>query len=318
MEILLASPRGFCAGVVRAVELVDSLLQSRGAPVYVRHQLVHNRRVVQELEARGVIFVDEVDEVPPGSVLVFSAHGVAQAVEHQAMGGDYDLHDATCPLVTKVHTEVVRYARRGMDCILVGHAGHPEVEGTLGRFDHSAGGRIYLVQDAEEARNVLVRDPQRLAWVTQTTLSMDDTARILTVLKERFPDIHGPAKDDICYATQNRQDAVKQLALEVDLVLVVGSQNSSNSNRLCEIAKLCGADAFLLDEPGRLDQIPLRSAKRIGVTSGASTPESLVDDVLLLLQEMGGEIVGEIGSGRENISFSLPPSVRAAADESQD
>lgn len=313
MEILLASPRGFCAGVVRAVELVEMLLEDRGAPVYVRHQLVHNRRVVRELEAKGVIFVDEVAEVPEGSTLVFSAHGVSEAVEQQAVG--YDLHDATCPLVTKVHTEIRRYARQGLDCILVGHQGHPEVEGTLGRFDSSQGGRMHLVQNAADAEQLQVRDPQRLAWVTQTTLSVDDTADILAVLKRRFPAIRGPTQADICYATQNRQDAVKQLALEADLVLVIGSQNSSNSNRLREIAQLCGASAVLLDNVAQLERIAWQGVERVGVTAGASTPESLVADVLKLLQERGGEVVGEIGSGRENISFSLPASVRHAGGD---
>ena len=310
MEILLATPRGFCAGVVRAIEMVEKLLEAHGAPVYVRHQLVHNRRVVAELESRGVIFVEEVDEVPAGSTLVFSAHGVSAAVERQADEGDYRLYDATCPLVTKVHAEVIRYARQDLDCVLIGHAGHPEIAGTLGRFDTSSGGRIHLVQSCSEAEELQVRDPDRLFWVTQTTLSVDDTADILAVLQRRFPDIRGPNRGDICYATQNRQDAVKQLALETDLVLVAGSANSSNSNRLCEIARLCGARAQLLDDPAALDPDWLADVEKVGITAGASTPESLVEDLVGALMARGGRLKGELGEVVETQTFALPGSLR--------
>lgn len=310
MRVLLAKPRGFCAGVVRAIEMVERILEDKQAPVYVRHQLVHNRRVVAELEAKGVIFVEEVEEVPPGSVLVFSAHGVSAEVEKQAHDAAYQLYDATCPLVTKVHSEVLRYSKQGLDCILIGHAGHPEVTGTLGRFDVSRGNRIMLVQDCNEAEMLQVRDATKLFWVTQTTLSVDDTVDILAVLKRRFPTILGPRSDDICYATQNRQDAVKQLALESELVLVIGSANSSNSNRLCELARLCGTRAELLDSSEQLQDDWLKGVQTVGITAGASTPESLVHELVQVLAGRGAHIEGEVGTVVETQHFALPGELR--------
>ncbi|MGI9345743.1 MAG: 4-hydroxy-3-methylbut-2-enyl diphosphate reductase [Gammaproteobacteria bacterium] len=315
MEIVLANPRGFCAGVVRAVQMVERLLETQGAPIYVRHQLVHNRQVVANLEARGVVFVEQVHEVPPGMPLVFSAHGVGQDVYKQADQGAYSYYDATCPLVLKVHGEVQRYSKQGLEGILIGHAGHPEVEGTLGQLASSVGtqspAKMHLVQNQEEAWQLQVQNPEQLFLVTQTTLSIDDTNEIRTILHQRFPALVAPAKQDICYATQNRQDAVKQLALEVDMVLVVGSSNSSNSNRLCELARLCGVQAKLVDAPEQLDMRWFAEVDRLGITAGASTPESLVSQIIQRLEQNGAQIVGQVGKNQETEFFALPKSLRA-------
>ena len=276
MDIRLANPRGFCAGVDRAIDIVNRALEIFGAPIYVRHEVVHNKFVVEDLRSRGALFVDELEEVPDDCIVIFSAHGVSQAVRREAGRRGLKVFDATCPLVTKVHIEVSRYSDDGSECVLIGHRGHPEVEGTMGQYDRSAGGEIYLVEDEAQAASLVVRNPEKLYYVTQTTLSVDDTARVIDALRRRFPHIQGPRKDDICYATQNRQDAVKQLAAECDLVLVVGSPNSSNSNRLRELAERMGAEAHLLDSAGDIDPAWLQGKKRIGVTAGASAPEVLV------------------------------------------
>ncbi|MDV2080893.1 4-hydroxy-3-methylbut-2-enyl diphosphate reductase [Marinobacter xestospongiae] len=317
MQIRLANPRGFCAGVDRAIEIVNRALDVFGAPIYVRHEVVHNRFVVENLRNRGAIFVDELDEVPDDHLVIFSAHGVSQAVQREAEQRGLKVFDATCPLVTKVHMEVMRYSRDGRECVLIGHHGHPEVEGTMGQYDDSNGGAIYLVEnDADVAQlQVQVQDPSRLAYVTQTTLSMDDTARVIDALRARFPDIEGPRKDDICYATQNRQDAVKQLAGDCDLMLVVGSPNSSNSNRLRELAERMGTPAYLLDEAGQIDPAWLQGKQAIGVTAGASAPEVLVKDVVKRLQDLGGELPEEVAGREENIVFSMPKELRIDAVE---
>ena len=273
MDIVLANPRGFCAGVDRAIDIVNRALEVFGRPVYVRHEVVHNRHVVDDLRDRGAIFVDELAEVPDDAIVIFSAHGVSRAVQDEADGRGLKVFDATCPLVTKVHVEVTAFSRSGRECILIGHAGHPEVEGTMGRYDTSHGGAIYLVEDEAQVATLAVRDPSALAYVTQTTLSVDDTAKVIDALRARFTDIQGPRKDDICYATQNRQDAVKSLAEAVDLVLVVGSTNSSNSNRLRELAERCGASAYLIDDASMIDPAWLADAQAVGVTAGASAPE---------------------------------------------
>jgi 4-hydroxy-3-methylbut-2-enyl diphosphate reductase len=309
-EIRLANPRGFCAGVDRAIEIVNRALEVFGAPIYVRHEVVHNRFVVDDLRNRGAIFVDELAEVPDDRIVIFSAHGVSQAVRHEADQRGLKVFDATCPLVTKVHMEVARYSRKGQECILIGHKGHPEVEGTMGQYDRSQGGDIYLVEDVTQVAGLQVRDPERIAYVTQTTLSMDDTAQIIDALRERFPAIGGPRKDDICYATQNRQDAVKSLAAECDLVLVVGSPNSSNSNRLRELAERMGANAHLIDSAADIDPAWLKGRQRIGITAGASAPEVLVKEVLDRLQELGAEAPIEAAGISENITFSLPRELR--------
>ncbi len=262
MQIQLANPRGFCAGVDRAIDIVNRALEVFGAPIYVRHEVVHNKFVVDDLRERGAIFVDELEEVPDDCIVIFSAHGVSQAVRKEASTRGLKVFDATCPLVTKVHIEVARYSAEGRECILIGHEGHPEVEGTMGQYDHSAGGDIYLVEDEAQASDLDVRDPSKLSYVTQTTLSMDDTARVIEALRQRFPEITGPRKDDICYATQNRQDAVKQLAANCDLMLVVGSPNSSNSNRLRELAERMGAEAYLLDGVEDIDPTWLEGKER--------------------------------------------------------
>jgi len=311
MEIILANPRGFCAGVDRAIGIVDRALELFGAPVYVRHEVVHNRFVVDDLRERGAVFVDELDDVPDGALVIFSAHGVPKAVQAEARRRGLKVFDATCPLVTKVHLEVERNARDGREVVLIGHAGHPEVEGTLGQYDESAGGAIYLIEKPEDVAELQVKNPAELAYVTQTTLSMDDTGVIIQALRERFPAIRGPRKDDICYATQNRQDAVKELAAHCDLVLVVGSPNSSNSNRLRELAAKRGVTAHLIDGPEDIRQEWLQGCSRIGVTAGASAPELLVEHVIDCLRAQGAEVVRE-GSGiEEDVVFPLPRELRA-------
>src|SRR5690606_5233313 len=313
MKIKLANPRGFCAGVDRAIEIVNRALDVFGAPIYVRHEVVHNRFVVDNLRNRGAIFVDELDEVPDNSLVIFSAHGVSQAVRAEADRRQLKVFDATCPLVTKVHIEVARYSREGAECILIGHAGHPEVEGTMGQFDHQQGGDIYLVENVDDVARLQVRDPSRLYFVTQTTLSMDDTAKVIDALRERFPLIRGPRKDDICYATQNRQDAVKQLASECDLMLVVGSPNSSNSNRLRELGERMGTPAYLIDDASQIESSGFQGVPDVGITAGASAPEILVQRVVERLQEMGGEEPEEIEGREENVQFSVPKELRIPA-----
>lgn len=310
MEIRLANPRGFCAGVDRAIDIVNRALDTFGAPIYVRHEVVHNKFVVDGLRARGAVFVENLAEVPDGVIVIFSAHGVSKAVQKEAAQRQLRVFDATCPLVTKVHMEVARYSREGRECVLIGHQGHPEVEGTMGQYDTGSGGQIYLVENDRDVANLKVNDPERVAYVTQTTLSMDDTARVIDTLRKRFPNIAGPRKDDICYATQNRQDAVKQLALECDLVLVVGSPNSSNSNRLRELAERCGATAYLIDTPTEIDPNWLRNRRVIGVTAGASAPEILVADVVEQLRKLGAEKPVEVPGKTENIRFSMPRELR--------
>ena len=306
MDIVLANPRGFCAGVDRAIYIVNRALEVFGRPVYVRHEVVHNRHVVDDLRDRGAIFVDELAEVPDDAIVIFSAHGVSRAVQDEADGRGLKVFDATCPLVTKVHVEVTAFSRSGRECILIGHAGHPEVEGTMGRYDTSHGGAIYLVEDEAQVATLAVRDPSALAYVTQTTLSVDDTAKVIDALRARFTDIQGPRKDDICYATQNRQDAVKSLAEAVDLVLVVGSTNSSNSNRLRELAERCGASAYLIDDASMIDPAWLADAQAVGVTAGASAPELLVEEVIDTLRQRGVATVRDLDGREENVTFSLP------------
>ena len=313
MEVLLANPRGFCAGVDRAIDIVNRALEVFGAPIYVRHEVVHNKFVVEDLRSRGAVFVDELEEVPDDCIVIFSAHGVSQAVRSEAARRSLKVFDATCPLVTKVHIEVARYSAEGRECILIGHRGHPEVEGTMGQYDASAGGDIYLIEDEQQVDSLAVRDPDKLSYVTQTTLSMDDTARVIEALRRRFPKVQGPRKDDICYATQNRQDAVKQLAARCDLVLVVGSPNSSNSNRLRELAERMGAAAYLLDGAADIDPAWLRGKTRIGVTAGASAPEVLVREVLEGLRELGASVPVELEGRPENVTFSLPRELRIEA-----
>ncbi|MFT5032817.1 MAG: 4-hydroxy-3-methylbut-2-enyl diphosphate reductase [Bermanella sp.] len=309
-EIKMANPRGFCAGVDRAIEIVGRALDVFGAPIYVRHEVVHNRFVVENLRERGAIFVDEIHEIPDDVIVIFSAHGVSRAVREEAEQRGLKVFDATCPLVTKVHMEVVKYSREGRECVLIGHKGHPEVEGTMGQYDLSEGGAIYLVEDAAQAAALKVNDPGRLSFVTQTTLSMDDTAAVIDALKERFPFIEGPRKDDICYATQNRQDAVKTLAEQSDLVLVVGSPNSSNSNRLRELAERRGCVAHLIDQASDISPVWLNGIRRVGITAGASAPEVLVQDVIARLCELGASAPEELSGRPENITFSLPRELR--------
>ncbi|MGA0934003.1 MAG: 4-hydroxy-3-methylbut-2-enyl diphosphate reductase [Pseudohongiellaceae bacterium] len=312
LRINLANPRGFCAGVDRAIDIVNRALDIFGPPIYVRHEVVHNKTVVESLRKRGAIFVDELADVPPlnavgeSSIVIFSAHGVSQAVKQEAETLGLRVFDATCPLVTKVHLEVIKYSTAGQECILIGHARHPEVEGTMGQYDTSRGGRIYLVESEDDVAALQVQDEDNLAFVTQTTLSIDDTARIIDALHARFPTISGPRKKDICYATQNRQDAVKQLALENDLVLVVGSPNSSNSNRLRELAQRMGSEAYLIDHADEIRDEWFADKKAIGVTAGASAPEILVKDVIARIREIGGIEPVEMQGVEENIVFSMP------------
>ncbi|WP_105101921.1 4-hydroxy-3-methylbut-2-enyl diphosphate reductase [Microbulbifer pacificus] len=310
MQIRLANPRGFCAGVDRAIDIVNRALDVFGAPIYVRHEVVHNKFVVDTLRERGAVFVDELDEVPDDVIVIFSAHGVSKAVQDEAASRGLKVFDATCPLVTKVHMEVSKFSSDGAECILIGHEGHPEVEGTMGQYDTRNGGAIYLVEDEQDVAKLDVKDPDNLTFVTQTTLSVDDTSRVIDALRAKFPNIRGPRKDDICYATQNRQDAVRQLALECDLVLVVGSPNSSNSNRLRELAERCGTDAYLIDGPDCVDSTWLNGKKIIGITAGASAPEVLVERVIQKLRDLGAKAPDEVAGIPENISFSLPKELR--------
>ncbi|HEK1008579.1 TPA: 4-hydroxy-3-methylbut-2-enyl diphosphate reductase [Pseudomonas putida] len=310
MQIKLANPRGFCAGVDRAIEIVNRALEVFGPPIYVRHEVVHNKFVVEDLRNRGAIFVEELDQVPDDVIVIFSAHGVSQAVRQEAAGRGLKVFDATCPLVTKVHIEVAKYSRDGRECILIGHEGHPEVEGTMGQYDASNGGAIYLVEDEDDVAKLQVRDPDHLAFVTQTTLSMDDTSRVIDALRARFPNIGGPRKDDICYATQNRQDAVKQLAGECDVVLVVGSPNSSNSNRLRELAERMGTPAYLIDGAEDMQRSWFDQAARIGITAGASAPEVLVRGVIDQLKGWGATGAEELDGRPEHITFSMPKELR--------
>lgn len=313
MQIKLANPRGFCAGVDRAIEIVNRALEVFGPPIYVRHEVVHNKFVVEDLRNRGAVFVEEIDEVPDDVIVIFSAHGVSQAVRKQAADRGLKVFDATCPLVTKVHLEVTKFSRDGMECVLIGHAGHPEVEGTLGQYDDRNGGAIYLVEDEQDVAELQVRNPERLAFVTQTTLSMDDTARVIDALRARFPSIDGPRKDDICYATQNRQDAVKQLAAECDLVLVVGSPNSSNSNRLRELSERMGTPAYLIDAASEIQPQWLEGVSNIGVTAGASAPDVLIRQVVEYLREKGATDAEELPGRPENVVFSMPKELRVVS-----
>jgi 4-hydroxy-3-methylbut-2-en-1-yl diphosphate reductase len=310
MRLLLANPRGFCAGVDRAIDIVERALALFGAPIYVRHEVVHNRYVVDRLRGLGAIFVEELSEVPDDATVIFSAHGVSRAVQEEAARRQLNVFDATCPLVTKVHMEVTRYARDGHEVVLIGHRGHPEVEGTMGQFDTSFGGRISLVETPEDVAGLEVRDPARLAFVSQTTLSVDDTARVVEALRARFPELSSPRREDICYATQNRQDAVKKLLEECEVLVVVGSPASSNSNRLREIAEKKGVRGYLVDGPDDLRREWFAGKRVVGVTAGASAPEILVQTVIARLQEWGGTSVEEIQGWPESVVFSLPKALR--------
>lgn len=314
MEIILANPRGFCAGVDRAIEIVEHALQALEPPIYVRHEVVHNRYVVDDLASKGAVFVDELDEVPDGATVIFSAHGVSKAVRNEGERRGLTIFDATCPLVTKVHVEVAMYQRESSECILIGHAGHPEVEGTLGQYEVGAtnGGRMHLVESPQDVWTLDIVKSEGLAFVTQTTLSMDDTAQVIAALRKRFPNIRGPKKDDICYATQNRQDAVREQAPLCDVFIVVGSLNSSNSNRLREVAIKLGTPSFLVDSASDLQRSWFDGAKRVGVTAGASAPEILVQDVIARLQSWGGINVLEANGKRESVVFSLPKNLLRA------
>jgi 4-hydroxy-3-methylbut-2-enyl diphosphate reductase len=315
MQVLLANPRGFCAGVDRAIDIVERAIELFGAPIYVRHEVVHNRHVVERLRALGAVFVEELPEVPEGATVIFSAHVVSRAVEDEAKARRLTVFNATCPLVTKVHMEVQRYAREGRDVILIGHAGHPEVEGTLGRFDTSVGGRMHLVQTLADVAALEVRDAAHLAFVTQTTLSMDDTAEIVAALRKRFPGLATPRHEDICYATQNRQDAVKKLLEECDVLLVVGSRSSSNSNRLRELADRAGVPGYLIDGPEDLRAEWLEGRQAVGVTAGASAPEVLVKQVIEQLVRWGAERPREVIGREERMFFALPRELRRETDE---
>jgi 4-hydroxy-3-methylbut-2-enyl diphosphate reductase len=314
MEILLANPRGFCAGVDRAIEIVERVLELFGAPVYVRHEVVHNRYVVDDLRARGAVFVDEVSEIPNGATCIFSAHGVSQQVRREAAERNLRLFDATCPLVTKVHLEVARHCKDGFDVVLIGHRGHPEVEGTLGQC-RADGGRMHLIETAEEVAELAVQHPKRVAYVTQTTLSVDDTSDVIAALRARFPNLVGPKKSDICYATQNRQDAVRDLAASADIMLVVGSANSSNSNRLRELAAKHRIPAYLIDGPDDIDPDWLQGRSRVALTAGASAPELLVEQVTAKLKEWGADTVIEQTGIPENVVFPLPKELQAPASK---
>jgi len=310
MHVLLANPRGFCAGVDRAIDIVERAVALFGAPIYVRHEVVHNKYVVDRLRDIGAVFVDELDQVPDGATVIFSAHGVARAVQDEAKRRLLNVFDATCPLVTKVHMEVARYAREARDVFLVGHAGHPEVEGTIGQFDTAQGGRIHLIETVDDVARVPVQNPEHVAFVTQTTLSVDDTAAIVAALRARFPAMRAPLKEDICYATQNRQDAVKGLIERCDLLLVVGSTTSSNSNRLRELADKAGKPGYLIDSADELRREWFAGVKAVGVTAGASAPEVLVQGVIARLLEWGGEMVDELPGRTEHVMFSLPKALR--------
>lgn len=317
MQVLLANPRGFCAGVDRAIDIVERAIELFGAPIYVRHEVVHNKYVVDRLRALGAIFVDELDQVPDDATVIFSAHGVSRAVQEEARRRALRVFDATCPLVTKVHMEVSRYARQGCEVVLIGHQGHPEVEGTMGQFDTSHGGRILLVETPEDVAKLEVKDPERLAFVTQTTLSVDDTQRVVDALRARFPSLASPRKEDICYATQNRQDAVKRLVEQCDIILVVGSPASSNSNRLREIAEKAGIPGYLVDGPEDLQREWFEGKSSVGVTAGASAPEVLVERVVHKLREWGGEAPVDLVGQEEKVVFSLPRELRVAVPASK-
>lgn len=307
MQITLANPRGFCAGVDRAIDIVERALEIFGAPVYVRHEVVHNKYVVDSLRDKGAVFVEELDEIPDNSTVIFSAHGVAKIVREEAARRDLRVFDAICPLVTKVHMEVGHYQDEGRECILIGHEGHPEVEGTLGQYRPKNGeGGMYLVESVEEVKKLEVKRPDYLAFVTQTTLSMDDTAEVIDALRERFPAIVGPKKEDICYATQNRQDAVKKLTDQCDVILVVGSQNSSNSTRLMEISQKVGVPSYLIDSAAEIQNEWISDKKKVGLTAGASAPEVLVEEVISKLKNAGADVVVEAPGKREKVVFSLP------------
>jgi 4-hydroxy-3-methylbut-2-enyl diphosphate reductase len=318
MRILLANPRGFCAGVDRAIDIVERAIELFGAPIHVRHEVVHNRHVVERLRELGAVFVDELDEVPDGATVIFSAHGVSRAVEDEAERRRLTVFNATCPLVTKVHMEVARFAREAREVILIGHEGHPEVEGTMGRFDSSYGGRIVLIESVEDAESVVVRDPACLAFVTQTTLSVDDTAGIVAALRRRFPELASPRKEDICYATQNRQDAVKQLLTECDVLIVVGSVTSSNSNRLRELADRAGVPGYLVDGPADLQAEWFEGRQTVGVTAGASAPEILVQQVIDRLRNWGGAAPVELRGREEHVVFVLPKALRTGTRETSE
>ena len=311
IDVLLANPRGFCAGVDRAIEIVERALTTHGAPIYVRHEVVHNRFVVENLEKKGAVFVENLDEVPSGSILIFSAHGVSHEVRQEAKIRKFKVFDATCPLVTKVHVEVAKMRAQGKEIIMIGHQGHPEVEGTMGQAE-GEGGCMYLVETEEDVDKLQVTNAANLAYVTQTTLSVDDASRVIAALKRRFPEITGPKKDDICYATQNRQDAVKLMVKQCDLVIVVGSPNSSNSNRLCEVARNAGVDAYMIDRAEQLEEKWLHEKVRIGITAGASAPEILVQEVISRLKQLGagqaagGVNVQELSGVVEDVVFPLP------------
>ncbi|WP_298720070.1 4-hydroxy-3-methylbut-2-enyl diphosphate reductase [uncultured Oceanisphaera sp.] len=309
MDILLANPRGFCAGVDRAISIVQSALEKFEAPIYVRHEVVHNRYVVNRLKNAGAVFVEELDQVPDDNIVIFSAHGVSKAVREEAKRRGLKVFDATCPLVTKVHMEVHRASKKGIETILIGHAGHPEVEGTMGQYESAEGG-MYLVENPEDVASLQVNNPDNLTFVTQTTLSVDETSDVIDALRARFPTIEGPRKDDICYATQNRQDAVRELAAKVDVMLVVGSKNSSNSNRLRELAEKIGTRAYLIDCVEMIEADWLEGAQRIGVTAGASAPEVLVQEVISHLQSLGGHTVTEHPGREENIVFEVPAELK--------
>ena len=315
MTVMLANPRGFCAGVDRAIDIVNRALEVFGQPIYVRHEVVHNKTVVDDLRNRGAVFVEELDEVPDDAIVIFSAHGVSKAVQDEAATRGLQVFDATCPLVTKVHVEVTAFSRSGKECILIGHEGHPEVEGTMGQYNSANGGKMYLVEDEEQASNLVVRDPDNLSYVTQTTLSVDDTAKVIEALRVRFPNIQGPRKDDICYATQNRQDAVRALAEKANVVLVVGSPNSSNSNRLKELAERCGASAYLIDSADMIQPDWVSEGDTVGVTAGASAPEHLVEGVISWLKNQGHANVESLDGQPENITFSLPKELRIPTTE---
>jgi 4-hydroxy-3-methylbut-2-enyl diphosphate reductase len=311
MDIVLANPRGFCAGVDRAIAIVEQALEQFGAPIYVRHEVVHNRFVVDELRAKGAVFVEELDEIPDGATVIFSAHGVARSVREAAASRGLKVLDATCPLVTKVHVEIAKMREQGREIVMIGHAGHPEVEGTMGQCD----GGVHLVESADDVVKLVVRDPAQLAYVTQTTLSVDDAALVVAALRERFPDIVGPKKDDICYATQNRQDAVKSLASHVDVMIVVGSPNSSNSTRLREVAANRGVPAYMVDNAEALDPEWIAGRERIGVTAGASAPEILVRQVIDELRALGARSVTELPGVVERVVFPMPRSLATKSDE---
>ncbi|MCA5920631.1 4-hydroxy-3-methylbut-2-enyl diphosphate reductase [Pectobacterium brasiliense] len=309
MQILLANPRGFCAGVDRAISIVERALELFGTPIYVRHEVVHNRYVVNGLRERGAIFIEQIEDVPDGAILIFSAHGVSQAVRNEAKSRDLTVFDATCPLVTKVHMEVARASKKGVEAILIGHAGHPEVEGTMGQYSNADGG-MYLVESPEDVWQLQVKDESNLCFMTQTTLSVDDTYAVIDALRERFPQIVGPRKDDICYATTNRQEAVRHLSDKADVVFVVGSKNSSNSNRLAELAQRAGKAAYLIDSAEDIQESWLAGASHVGVTAGASAPDILVQQVIQRLKELGGKVAVEMQGREENIVFEVPKELR--------